>query len=848
MEIDFLRHFGFHPQLISILQNAYGKEFLPLQERVIREHGLFANRNLVICAPTSSGKTFLAEALFLYHALHTRKVILLVPTKALANQRYEELKSRYAPLGYDIVLSSRDHTEDDGQIYEGRFHLAIIIYEKFRALRASQSAWLYSVGACVVDELHYVYNPTRGPDLELLLTELRTQPELQILGLSSVVSDELAAKWLNAELVVENERPVELRQGVLCGDTFTYLEFNTQRKNTETFPLCGHTDHGLAMIEAAQHFAERNEPTLCFWPRKDQCCHAAGKLAAQYDADDSIDLQPVKNLEPSMMREALLELIPRRLAVHTSDLTTQERRVVEHYCRTGDILIICATSTLAEGLNLPVVNVLTTPLMYANPNLDCQDSTPIPMLIKQDQLHNMTGRAGRKGLKAFGRGILITHSPADIEGLLHLYETKPLAPMLPKVGSTPLEELALQTIGLRKGTNFERCVQFLGNTLTGYHQLWPAELSEQFYTAVETGKTHQLLSEECGRLYTTPIGDLVCNHGLSEHSARRLADYIQQHVQKDMHPLQHLLFITMLDEMAQSYLPVPRSQVMNHAWTRKLESHLDEHHVARSEYIARLLENKAALRVEHHRAFKKTILLYSWKQGTDTHTLEKQFGIYIGAIIRMAEEASWLLSCLAGTASSYGFDAELTKPLHLLRESVHYGLPAANREWLNMIKNQTLTRREVLLLVQAGYASPKEIQAQDEEHIHSLAPNKFHLIFVDQPAQNDPPKKPVKYEIHFDPSRPDSVSINQQTIQFTKIQGNLLRYLAQAPEQCVEYESILNTVWPDSIGDKKLLSRQKNLILKKIQKTIGKTSSPLIETVPGHGLVLRARIQRMANG
>ncbi len=282
MEIDFLRHFDFSKEQLSILQSTYGNTLLPLQERVIREGKLFEGGRLLIRAPTSSGKTFLAEILFLYHVTNGKNAVLLIPTKALANQRYLQLQRRYEKIGYHIVLSTRDHAYNDRDILEGRFHMAVVIYEKFQSLLMMDDSFLSSLGACIVDEIHYLFDPERGPDLEILLTRLREKDQLQILGLSAMVSDPDVGTWLGAQTLADSERPVELRQGVLCHNRFTYREFNSGAQGEEILPLPELNDEGEAMLEAARYFASKGEMTILFWPRRDLCYTAARKLAERF--------------------------------------------------------------------------------------------------------------------------------------------------------------------------------------------------------------------------------------------------------------------------------------------------------------------------------------------------------------------------------------------------------------------------------------------------------------------------------------------------------------------------------------------------------------------------------------
>ncbi|MDX9755042.1 MAG: DEAD/DEAH box helicase, partial [bacterium] len=480
MEIDFLRHFHFTASQLEVLQKAYGPRLLPLQERVIEENHLLDGRSLLLCAPTSSGKTFLAEILFLSHVLKNRKVILLVPTKALASQRHEQLRQRYEPLGYEIVLSTRDHPFHDKRILEGRFHLAVMIYEKLEPLLRLSPALLAGVGACVIDEIHYLFDPNRGPDLEVLLTRLRDEASVQLLGLSAVVSDPAIARWLKADLLVERARPVELRQGVLCGNRFTYTEFNTGQEGHETFPFDPPENEAELMRQTALYFAARGEITLLFWPRRDLCYTFARKLAETYEPDPDWNGAALEALEPTFLHDFLALLLPRRVAVHTSDLSQEERRVVESAIQKGEVVLICATGTLAEGINFPVINVLTTQRMYAS-NVDekSQGRPPAALPIPQDRLFNMVGRAGRLGLSDFGRGMIVTQSPGDVDGLLGLYAAGQAPQFEPWLHRIDLATVILKLMGDCGYFTLEGCLERLHSTLSGQWNRFLGDLAEK---------------------------------------------------------------------------------------------------------------------------------------------------------------------------------------------------------------------------------------------------------------------------------------------------------------------------------------------------------------------------------
>ncbi len=845
MEIEFLRHFGFKNEHIDILKKSYGPELLLLQERIIQEGSLFQGQSLVVRAPTSSGKTFLAEVLFLYHTLQNRNTILLVPTKALANQRYQQIKERYQPLGYDIILSTRDHPFDDSRILKGRFHLAVVIYEKMRSLLAMNDAFCASLGACIVDELHYVYDPERGADLEILLTRLREESHLQMLGLSALVSDESTGKWLGAQILIDNYRPVELKQGVLCEGKFTFKEFNSGKEGEEPFPLDPLDDDGEAMLAAADHFARNGETTLLFWPSRELCYKAAMKLADRYDTDFNRHQKFFETLEPTTIRTELSKWISSRVAVHTSDLTGQERALVERLVQEREVILICATPTLAEGINLPVVNVLTTHRMYGTRPEDVhkkRSSAPIP--LSQERLFNMIGRAGRLGFSEFGRGIIVTTSRGDVDGLINKYlrtESHLRTPVLEKV---KLQETILKSLIHPRGNTPEGIVDFLERTLSGVKKGLPEPLDDLTHHGLENLKREGLLSEESGHFFATPLGNLVIKNGLSISSAKRLEKYAKN-LYSIRQSMEILLLVCMLEEMERNYISLPRNDVLNHTWSKGVIFRSAEDKSGEALFIADFVENPVLLRTSHHAAFKKTLLLYDWINKKDLLSLEKHYRILAGMIYRLAEDASWLIGCLGEICAAHMKPEKLVHRMFSLRERVLYGLPEKCEAWASLLKQQDLNRHEVLRLIETGYESPHHIRADDAEVLRPfLSEDKVEALLKVKFQDDSSNRLSHDFVIEMDEGRPDKIFLNGHPINLTPLQASLIRTLSNEPGKCVSYDKLLEGIWGDGIGERKQISRQKNLIKSKVEKALGKTPKDLLETVPGVGITLRAKVVR----
>lgn len=189
------------------------EEFRPAQEKAINA-GLLERKNLLVCTPTASGKTLIAELAMVKSILEEKgKAIYIVPLKALANEKFKDFKKRYG-LYLRIALSIGDL--DSADPYLANYDLIICTSEKLDSLIRHHAPWLNRVGTVIVDEVHLMNDPERGPTLEILITMLKELlKDVQIIALSATIGNpEELAEWLNADLVIDNWRPVELKKGI----------------------------------------------------------------------------------------------------------------------------------------------------------------------------------------------------------------------------------------------------------------------------------------------------------------------------------------------------------------------------------------------------------------------------------------------------------------------------------------------------------------------------------------------------------------------------------------------------------------------------------------------------------
>lgn len=189
------------------------EELRPCQVKSIKA-GLLEGKNLLVCTPTASGKTLVAELAALKTILEKRrKVVYIVPLKALANEKFKDFKRRYGHL-IRIALSIGDFDSADAFLID--YDLIICTAEKLDSLIRHKAPWLSLVKVVVVDETHLINDTKRGPTLEILITLLKDiLKDVQIIALSATIGNtkELAS-WLNANLVEDSWRPVKLYKGI----------------------------------------------------------------------------------------------------------------------------------------------------------------------------------------------------------------------------------------------------------------------------------------------------------------------------------------------------------------------------------------------------------------------------------------------------------------------------------------------------------------------------------------------------------------------------------------------------------------------------------------------------------
>jgi len=445
MKIDTLEYFGIPDYIIKIWQKHYSPFLLPVQEKAVAHFNLLKSKNffsyqefgqssegtqnLLVVSPSSSGKTLIGEMAALQEISFQKKVIYLVPLRVLAEEKYQHFVRLYQATGLNICLSSRDHRYDDQDIISGNFHVAIIVYEKFYYLLLQFPQFMSNVSLIIADEIQLINDLKRGPRLENSFNYLKNNyPSLRIIALSAFTEHLFPlTAWLDAQLLFSSFRPVELRKGIVRKGVYQYIEHNSKTDGEESFfseeevQECNLASYLKATL---QYLINRQETSLIFFSTKREVRLWSRWLATQFCLKPAGEtIKQLQALEDSTSKEELINLLENGIGYHCADLSWQERNALEDAVRMGELKIICATGTLAMGVNLPVNNViLTGQKVVSLQNKDNSLSSYSKQSLTQSEVENMGGRAGRLQTgNSFGRIIFLAPSPIEFTAYQKLY-------------------------------------------------------------------------------------------------------------------------------------------------------------------------------------------------------------------------------------------------------------------------------------------------------------------------------------------------------------------------------------------------------------------------------------------
>jgi superfamily II DNA/RNA helicase len=322
-------------------------------------------KDVVVQAPTGSGKTLIFE-LWSNLGKNRDQAIYTVPTRALANDKLAEWRAR----GWNVGIATGDLAEN----LNAPILVATLETQKNRLIRGDGPSLL------VVDEYQMLRDPDRGLNYELGIALAPAQTQLLLLS-GSVANPQDVIKWLqrlgrNAVLVRHDQRPVPLEE--VHANNLNYHVPNEI--------------HGYWPRLVAKALAEDLGPILIFAPRRQAAEAMAADLARQLPNPNPLQLNTEQKL---LVGEHLGRLLKSRIAYHHSGLSYATRAgIIEPLAKAGQLRVVVATMGLAAGINFSLRSVSLAAESYRR--------DAIEQLLRPDEILQMFGRAGRRGLDETG--------------------------------------------------------------------------------------------------------------------------------------------------------------------------------------------------------------------------------------------------------------------------------------------------------------------------------------------------------------------------------------------------------------------------------------------------------------
>ena len=330
-------------------------------------------KDVVVDAPTGAGKTYLVE--LLADSGRRGQIVHTVPTRALANDKLREWRAK----GLRVGIATGDVSEET----DAPLLVATLETQKFRILEENGPDVL------VVDEYQMLSDEARGVNYELAIA--MAPDETQLLLLSGSVSNAAEiVDWLkrlgrDAELVSTKLRPVPLE------------EIHIDALSSNPPPRV----RGFWPRLVAKALMADLGPILVFCPQRRTVEKLAKQLANLLPQENPLALSPQQK---RLAGKNLEKLLVKRIAYHHSGLSYEQRAgLIEPLAKAGQLRIVISTTGLAAGVNFSMRSVLVTESEYTVDHLQ--------QLISPDELLQMFGRAGRRGMDKVGYALVAPDRP-----------------------------------------------------------------------------------------------------------------------------------------------------------------------------------------------------------------------------------------------------------------------------------------------------------------------------------------------------------------------------------------------------------------------------------------------------
>ncbi|MBW1781447.1 MAG: DEAD/DEAH box helicase [Deltaproteobacteria bacterium] len=432
------------PKIDPALKTAFQKIGIPETEPFtpdpfqLEAVDLIRDYDVVVSAPTGSGKTWIASQVINAYLSEDRRVWYASPLKALSNSIYQQFCHEFGQ-GYCGILTGDRKENADAPIIVGTTE--ILRNQLYDAMH-----WGFSINSdlVILDEAHYLADPERGVVWEEVLIYL--PPRVRLLLLSATISNpEEVCGWLKEirgspnRVVTSEERPVPLKALFLLPDGLivplgtrkglspkvkgflgSRKKFRRGRQEKIDF---GNIIHCLRELDLL--------PAIFFLKSRADCDHAL-LTCSEVDRPDDVKrrlkgtlsafLKDYPHLKGHRQTEPLIKSM---VGSHHGGQLPYWKVLVERMMNKGLLTAIFSTSTVAAGVNFPARTVV---LLQS----DRFNGHEFADLTATD-LHQMIGRAGRRGKDNIGFALIVPGRYQNPQ-LIHRLQDSPPDPIQSQIG------------------------------------------------------------------------------------------------------------------------------------------------------------------------------------------------------------------------------------------------------------------------------------------------------------------------------------------------------------------------------------------------------------------------------
>jgi ATP-dependent RNA helicase HelY len=384
---------------------------------------------VLVSAPTSSGKTMVAEYAIFRALQDGAKVLYTTPLKALSNQKYHDFVRQYGESMVGLVTGENTINDDAPVVVMTTEILRNLIYEDPKRLDLVQYV--------VLDEVHYIDDFPRGSVWEEIV--IQAPKTIKLVGLSATIGNyKEIADWMaenrgGMETVFHDVRPVELKMWLAINNHFLPLFKSDGGIDQRTWSKAAQEEEASYRIGQYRSLPSNDLlhvvpelrsldmlPAIYFiFSRRG--CREALKRCSYHEIDlttadekEAIDRVAAERLyglkdkdEEALFRRMVdARLLRRGLAEHHAGLLPYHKEMVEELFQRGLIKVVFATETLSLGINMPARGVVVSSFTKF-------DGVNFSNLTT-GELTQLMGRAGRRGIDVIGHGVVLKESDVEV--------------------------------------------------------------------------------------------------------------------------------------------------------------------------------------------------------------------------------------------------------------------------------------------------------------------------------------------------------------------------------------------------------------------------------------------------